>query len=170
VSEANKQQISLDIAATQLYRCVVLPDFDESGNLPAGIHNCSWDELAERFGRNAHRRQLLAGLRQAITTLKAAGCVTAYIDGSFITAKEFPADFDGCWDRAGVSRALLQQLDPTLLDFSNCRAAQKAKYRGEMFFADIAANSAGAVFLEFFQRDRDGKHKGIVKLDLRSFI
>ncbi len=148
----------------------MLPDFDESGNLPAGIHNCSWDELAERFGGNAHRRQLLAGLRQAITTLRAAGCVTAYIDGSFITAKEFPADFDGCWDRAGVSRVLLQQLDPTLLDFRNRLAAENAKYRGEMLFADVGANSAGAVFLEFFQRDRDGNQKGIVKLDLRSFI
>jgi hypothetical protein len=101
--------------------------------------------------------------------LKAAGCTTVYVDGSFVTDKEFPADFDGCWDRAGVDRATLQSLDPTLLDFSNRRAAQKAKYRGEFFLADVAANSAGTRFLDFFQHDRDGNEKGIVKLDLRSF-
>ena len=77
-------------------------------------------------------------------------------------------DFDGCWDRAGVSPARLLQLDPTLLDFSNRRSAQKAKYRGELFFADVAADSIGTIFLEFFQTDRDGNKKGIVMLDLRS--
>jgi hypothetical protein len=97
------------------------------------------------------------------------GHVEVLIDGSFVTEKEFPADFDGCWDRAGVNRATLQRLDPTLLDFSNRRAAQKAKYRGELFLADVAANSAGTLFLNFFQYDRDGNKKGIVKLDLRSF-
>lgn len=147
----------------------MLPDFDASGVLPPGIHECSWDEFADRFGNNAHRRALLTGLKRALTVLKAAGCSTIYIDGSFVTEKEFPADFDGCWDRAGVNRATLQRLDPTLLDFSNRRAAQKAKYRGELFLADVAANSAGTLFLNFFQYDRDGNKKGIVKLDLRSF-
>lgn len=119
---------------------------------------------------NAHRRVILAGLRRALAALQAAGCTIIYIDGSFVTKKEFPGDFDGCWDRTGVNRATLQRLDPTLLDFSNHRAAQKAKYRGELFLADGPANSAGTLFLDFFQYDRDGNRKGIVKLDLRSFI
>lgn len=146
----------------------MIPDLDAAGNLPPGIHSCNWDEFAKRFGCNAHRRQLIAGLRHALITLRTAGCATAYIDGSFVTAKEFPADFDGCWDRTGVRPALLQRLDPTLLDFSNSRLAQKAKYRGELFFADVAADSVGTIFLEFFQTDREGNKKGIVMLDLRS--
>ena len=148
----------------------MLPDFDDSGVLPHGIHECSWAEFTARFGGNAHRRALLAGLRRALSVLQAAGCLTIYTDGSFVTKKEFPGDFDGCWDRSGVSRATLQRLDPTLLDFTNRRAAQKAKYRGELFLADVPANSAGTLFLDFFQYDRDGNRKGIVKLDLRSFI
>jgi hypothetical protein len=148
----------------------VLPDLDSSGVLPPGIHECSWSEFAARFGNNAHRRALLAGLRRALIVLQAAGCSTIYIDGSFVTEKEFPADFDACWDRTGVNRATLQRLDPTLLDFSNRRAAQKAKYRGELFLADVSANSTGTKFLDFFQYDRDGKRKGIIKLDVRSFI
>jgi len=44
----------------------------------------------------------------------AAGCRTAYVDGSFVTAKEDPEDFDGCWESEGVS---LKALDPVLCDF-----------------------------------------------------
>lgn len=55
-----------------------------------------------------------------------------------------------------------------LLDFTNKRAAQKAKYYGELFFADVAADSVGTLFLDFFQHDRDGNPKGIVKINLRS--
>ena len=47
-----------------------------------------------------------------------------YLDGSFVTAKEFPSDFDGCWDPDGVDGA---KLDPVLLVYDNLRAAQKAK-------------------------------------------
>lgn len=58
-------------------------------------------------------------------------------------------------------------LDPELLDFSNRRAAQKAKYGGELFPADLAAEPAGTRFLDYFQRDKTtGKPKGIVALDL----
>jgi hypothetical protein len=40
------------------------------------------------------RRTLLAGLREALGALREAGCRTVYLDGSFVTAKEAPEDFD----------------------------------------------------------------------------
>ncbi|MDO8689837.1 MAG: hypothetical protein Q7R39_07470 [Dehalococcoidia bacterium] len=81
-----------------------------------------------------------------------------------MTAKELPADFAGCWDAAGVDP---QSLAPVLLDFRNRRAAQKAKYGGELFPADLDADPHGRRFFEFFQTDRDtGEPKGIVALDL----
>jgi len=89
------------------------------------------------------------------------------VNGSFITAKEFPNDYDGCWDSTGVIGALV---DPVLLDFSNDRAAQKAKYFGELFLCrDIAQPAAPhRIFLEFFQHDRDtDEPKGIVGFDLK---
>jgi len=53
-----------------------------------------------------------------------------------------------------------------LLDFSNGRAAQKRKYRSEMFVAD-STNVGGGTFLEFFQREKlTGMHKGIVGVEL----
>ena len=92
-----------------------------------------------------------------------AGCRRAYIDGSFVTAKEKPADFDGCWETDGVDPALL---DPVLVTFDPHCGVQKAKYGGELFFADAPADPAGTAFIDFFQRDRSGRPKGIVALDL----
>jgi hypothetical protein len=58
-------------------------------------------------------------------------------------------------------------LDPVLLVFANQRAAQKAKYGGEFFPAESAADPFGTRFLEFFQRDKQtGDPKGIVTIDL----
>ncbi len=101
----------------------------------------------------------------ALDALKVAGCRRVYIDGSFVTLTigREPGDFDGCWEIAGVN---LQQLDPVLMDFTHPRAAQKAKYGGEMFPAEFPADGI-RTFLEFFQRDKHtGAPKGIVALDL----
>jgi len=61
-------------------------------------------------------------------------------------------------------------LDPILLDFSNGRAAQKAKYLGELFPAETPEGSTGRTFLEFFQIDKQtGRPKGIVGINLEDF-
>jgi hypothetical protein len=140
-----------------------IPELDAlTGNLPPGVHDATWDELVDAFGFNGRRTELLQGLREALESLARAGCKRAYIDGSFVTAKEYPGDFDGCWETAGVDPTLL---DPELLDFDEARAAQKAKYGGELFPANGAADPAGRAFLEFFQVDREGRPKGIVAID-----
>ena len=72
----------------------------------------------------------MAGLREAMQSLKNAGCRTVYIDGSFVTDKEIPGDFDACWEEAWVDPL---KLDPVLLTFADGRAAQKAKYLGSCF-------------------------------------
>lgn len=88
-----------------------------------------------------------------------------YVDGSFVTVKEAPGDFDGCWDPLDVDG---KQLDPVLLDFTNKRVAQKAKYGGELFPSLALADPAGNTFLEFFQIDKaTGEAKGIVAIDLQ---
>ncbi len=123
----------------------------------------TWQELAERFGHTERRRHLLGGMLVALQLLRVAGCKRAYIDGSFTTTKPEPGDYDGCWDMEGVD---FDVLDPRLLDFSNRRAAQKAAFLGEMFLADSQAEPLGTLFRDFFQRDREGRPKGIVVLDL----
>lgn len=142
----------------------MLPSFDERGKLPQGIHHATWDAIVERYATNDRRRDLLGGLHDALESLRAAGCQRVYLDGSFVTDKQLPADFDACWEARGVDPALLH---PELLDFSDGRAAQKARYGGELFPAGTLAEPLGPVFLDYFQRDRDtGLPKGIVALDI----
>lgn len=117
-----------------------------------------------RYGTSRHRRDLLDGLLDALRSLKSAGCGAAFLDGSFVTYKERPEDFDACWEAAGVDASYL---DPELLDFSNGRAAQRARYGGELFPAEASADRAGRTFLDYFQLDKDsGEPKGILALDL----
>ena len=68
----------------------------------AGIHLATWGEVTTRFGNTPWRRQLLYGLGMAINSLRRAGCRTVYIDGSFVTSKEIPNDFDACWEEGVV--------------------------------------------------------------------
>lgn len=132
--------------------------------LPAGIHVATLSEVEARFAINRGRRVQFQGLLSALQNLRAAGCVRAFLDGSYVTAKPQPGDFDVCWDPTGVRRAFL---DPVLLTFQDHRAAQKAKYQGEFFPSTVPADAAGAIFIEFFQIDRfTGAPKGIVAIDL----
>lgn len=126
----------------------------------------TWEEFVSRFGWTGHRRRLLQGMKNALKALQVAGCRKVYIDGSFVTAKETPNDYDGCWDIDGVDP---QRLDPVLLQFSHRRVAQKTKYLGELFPAQDVESDSGVVFLEFFQIDKEtGDTKGIILIDLEN--
>ena len=109
----------------------------------------------------------MTGLREALQQLKNAGCRTVYLDGSFVSNKEIPNDYDACWEEAGVDPTAL---DKVLLTFDPGRATQKARYMGELFPASVIADSGGLSFLEFFQTDKEtGRPKGIVAIDLGGF-
>jgi len=142
----------------------MIPSFDTDGNLPPGIHFSEWNDFVVKYGTNHHRLQLIAGLYLLCIELRNSGCNFIYIDGSFVTSKDFPNDYDGCWDASGVN---LLTLDPILFDFSNARLKQKIKYRGEMFPSGLIEGNSRKPFLTFFQEDVDGNQKGIVSLDLR---
>lgn len=143
----------------------MIPEFEQDGSLPPGIHQATWDEIVERFGYTEHRRALLEGLKRALDALRNAGCSVVYIDGSFVTAKHTPNDFDACWDPRGVDP---QMLDPVLLDFSNGRAAQKALLGGELFPSSSIERGSNSRFVDFFQTNKQtGEAKGIVAIELR---
>lgn len=142
-----------------------IPGLDPAtGNLPRGVHDATWQEIVVAFGTNQRREELVEGLLRALRALKAADCRRAYVDGSFVTSKDAPGDYDGCWEAAGVDAA---RLDPVLLDFTPPRAAQKASYGGELFPVDPSHERAGTGFLDFFQTDKaTGERKGIIAIDL----
>ena len=144
----------------------MIPEFDDNGNLPPGIHWAEWSDFQQRFGTTTRRMRMIQGLSTAMEQLKAAGCRAIYINGSFVTSEPNPKDFDACWDAEAVDFSLLQAIAPTLLNFENKRAAQKAKYKGELFRSDQIADSYGTMSIDFFQRDRARNPKGIIAIDL----
>jgi hypothetical protein len=144
----------------------VLPAFTRDGILPEGCHSATWQELCDRFGGTDRRDRLLEGLRLAGSNLRDAGATRLWLGGSFVTAKLEPQDFDAVWSMTSVD---LRKVDPLFLDeadLRNGRLRQKAKYGGELFAGTEA--ESGQPFQVFFQMDRDGKAKGIVRLDLRT--
>lgn len=131
--------------------------------LPPGIHDCSLEELSNRFAYNERRTHLYEGLKMGVIELARVGCSELYVDGSFVTEKTLPGDFDACWNPLGVDG---EAIDPVLLELDYPRVLQKEKYFGEFFPSTLGADGVHN-FLEYFQIDRHtGKPKGIIRLKL----
>lgn len=99
---------------------------------------------------------MLDGVMRVARDLGQARCQRVWLDGSFVTTKEFPADFDLCYDLATTE---IDELPAVLLD----PASAKRVYGGDIFPTHPALS-----FISFFQRDRDGHLKGIIQFDPRS--
>ena len=71
-------------------------------------------------------------------------------------------DFDAVWDAEGIDD---DALDPLFgpLGMANGRRLQKERFGGE-WFPNVVEGGSGALFAEFFQRDRDAMPKGIVRI------
>ena len=131
--------------------------------LPPGVHEATLEEIEDRFATTEARRRLFDGFKHGVHALRKAGCRIVYLDGSYVTTKTAPGDFDACWEPFGVDPG---KLDPVLLDFSNNRRNQKQKYGGEFFPSSVRADGR-RTFIEFFQTDRHtGKAKGIIRITL----
>ncbi len=156
---------NIDIFPTQQYYCVMIPNFKKNGNLPPGIFEVTWEEFNERFGFTAHRKWLIDGLKIALQDLSYAGCKMVFINGSFVTSKKDPGDYDLCWS---IKEVNTDRLNSVLLDFSpRGRIVMKEKYRGDIFPAEIPEGLSGKVFLDFFQTDKEtGETKGIIALKI----
>ena len=106
-------------------------------------------------------------MKRALEVLRDAGCNEIYLDGSFVTEKESPSDYDCCWMTAGVDLVKLISAHPVFINLSNRRAGQKAKYGGEFLPARGIERVSGKTFLDFFQIDKQlGTRKGIIQINL----
>ena len=136
-----------------------IPDFDERGYLPEGIHHADWPEVEERFGWNEHRRILMKGLLNACSLLWGAGVDTLYLNGSFVTDVEIPNDYDACWDMRSdsVNFACL----PEHMRIGTLRPPEQIRqFKGEFH---------GMGFLDLYQRaGSDLTPKGVVALNLET--
>ncbi len=131
--------------------------------LEPGEHLATLSQIEVTFATNEHREWLFEGFKRGVKVFRKAGCKKIYLDGSFVTDKDKPGDYDACWDPTSVD---LKKIDPVLLIFDNNRHAQKAKYFGE-FFPSTALADGTNIFRYYFQNDKyTGKAKGIIRLEL----
>lgn len=74
----------------------MLPEFNEHGLLPEGIHDCTMDEAYARFGTNDQRRRIWNGLKGCIRAMNFFGINKGSIvlAGSYVTDKVVPGDID----------------------------------------------------------------------------
>jgi hypothetical protein len=148
----------------------MIPDFVDIGGpwrlLPPGVHDATMKEIEACFATSDERKRIFSGFRNGVTILRKAGCRRIFLDGSFISEKPIPGDFDACWDTVGVD---VKKLDPVFLDFSDARKKQKDRFYGEFFPANLFADGTH-IFLDFFQTDRHtGKAKGIICINLLKY-
>jgi len=142
-------------------------EYNEFGYLKPQIHPIDWGEFKELFGYNDHRRWLLEGMEIAICDLKTIGCQVFYADGSFITPEELPGDFDICWEDDGIDIRKAHAKCPALFDVGRKFERMKARYRGDVVPANhIADWDRGINYLGFFMEDRQGREKGIIRIDI----
>ncbi|MFH7015206.1 DUF6932 family protein [Flavobacterium sp. FlaQc-47] len=139
--------------------------FQKNGNLLPGIHIMTIEEFEINYGYNDYRKKLIEGLKIGISHLKDCGCKKIFIDGSFVTTKEIPGDFDACWDANNVDIPKLKYKYPTIVDFTNGRKNQKDLYHGEFFPAQEPATPY-MLYINFFQKDKNDDPKGIVQINL----
>jgi hypothetical protein len=82
-----------------LMRCrLPIPNLNEQGLLPPGMHNCSLEEIGERFGtfQSTDRRprlyEKLQVFLQQVRSIDLA--IAVIVNGSFVTSKADPNDID----------------------------------------------------------------------------
>lgn len=144
-----------------------IPDLNEDGFLPEGIHETSLEEVRELFGRfrtTDWRPALFAKLSEFMIAARSAGLVAyVIVNGSFVTAKDEPADID-----------LILVVRPDH-DFHadlkpfEYNVLSRRRVRGRFRF-DILVAPEGSVryeqYVNFFQqvKERPGLRKGILKV------
>jgi hypothetical protein len=159
-------QLLLNNIHTTYMLCLMIEFDSRTGYLPGGVHRMALRDVGRQFAWNARRRLLFGGLARAVSNLQFAGCRAVIVDGSFVTAKEEPGDWDAAFDPVGVSA---KRLDPILIKHDDGRRAMRAKYLGDIFpWTALASSTTGSIYQQFFQKDRDGTPKGIVEISLQA--
>jgi predicted nucleotidyltransferase len=73
----------------------MIPDCDDHGYLPPGIHPATLDQIAARFGRESELRQAqMESLRWLVDLARCSGVRRIVLNGSFVTDKIEPNDVD----------------------------------------------------------------------------
>ena len=148
----------------------MIPSFDQNGNLPEGIHDCTVDEAGGRFGslqRAVQRRQLWDSFLEFMREVIDCGLVDAIlVDGSFMTAKAEPNDIDLVLV-VSANHDFAADLQPSAYNVLSKRRVNR-RFGFDLLIAR-ADSEEYRRYVGFFQQVRlePGRKKGIIRIWLR---
>ena len=132
----------------------MIPEFNEDGLLPPGIHRAPLDEFKERFvrfDRSDRRLRVYEGLERLLNEIQQTSVVKRIIVvGSFVTAKAEPNDFDCIL--VVESSAVDRQLNPFEYQLISHRMVRRV-FKGDVLAAEEDSEALDRL-LKFFQTAR----------------
>lgn len=143
-----------------------IPPFREDGWLPIGHHSVTWEEIVTHFGGDptSKRAMLTRKLLTFRDGLRSCGCVGRIIlDGSFISAKPIPGDFDMLL----VLQPNIQQMkdsDPQLARLLDTEMSENQD--GYSVFYAPENSSAIDFLVPMWDRSKEGTEKGVVEVEI----
>lgn len=152
-----------------------IPALNQFKLLPAGVHECSFDEIASRFVYTSERQQIWDRFLDYFNLIKDFREIQAiYVDGSFVTDIKTPSDLDiaiefvSFYDWGRLKRSTPQLFDEVLikkkwlLDCLPCAPeimSWQTDYRA--FFQELSARDIEKLGLP------KGVQKGVLVVRLR---
>ena len=140
---------------SNLIKSLMIPNCQDDGYLPPGIHVAHLDEVLERFGRETEiRRAQGESIRWLIELARKAGVDRIILNGSFTTDKTEPNDVDCV--------LLMRERFPIDAD------AEAALHEGLPFLDIKLVNQEGFELLveTIFASDREMQPKGMIEVVL----
>ncbi len=148
---------------------MTIPAFREDGWLPEGHHNATWEEIIERFSGalGSQRNNVMQQLISWRDALRAKGISGRLIlNGSFISAKIAPNDFDALFIWDVNAREIIENDSEAkgLIDYLACK---QSGFDLLAFAEDVLAAYPNWVPLDAFDRDKlTGVYKGVLEVRL----
>jgi len=144
-----------------------LPELNDTGHLPPGLHDCVLGEVLDRFASpksGVRRVQLGVKLQEFVRDVIATECVVEVIvDGSFVTADASPSDIDVLLVvRTGFDRKRLKS-SPNNLVFNHTQS--RRFYKFDVFWA-YQESRTRSEYLEHFEKVKTAtdRRKGVVRI------
>ena len=131
----------------------MIPPFDDSGFLPAGIHLATLNDIDTRFGQTTELRQVqMESVRWMIELAARVGIERIILNGSFVTDIMEPNDVD-----------CVMLASATYPDDEGA-AAELADGLPFLEIAVVAQDGFDTLVELFFATDRFGRSKGVVEV------
>ncbi len=141
-----------------------LPNFEPTGDLPAGVYDATLAEMLQRFGLGSTRRHHLASRLERIYRIAAnTGFLARFVVfGSYVTSKREPNDVDDFMimdDNFDVGKLVGES--PLLFD----HLAAQARFGCSVFWVRrLAALGGEQAAIEDWQVTRSGTLRGIIEI------